>query len=575
MSSNREEYIISLIDRGVSSGLRDVSANVNSLRGQMDGLQAKVGQKGLSGAFGGLAGTLSRFGAIVGLGLVAKQVVTLGTDMEQTKVAFATFMGDTEKANKLIGELNQFANVTPFNNEEVIKSGRALMSAGLDAGKVTETLGMLGDIASGVSMPLEDLGQIYSKSMNKGKLQAEELNQLSERGIPLMQELARMTGKNKGELYKMAEQGAITSDVLQTAFRKMTSEGGMYYNLMKKQSETTAGKWSTLIGQLQTIGIAVGEAILPVLSAFADFGVAITSNKELLKDIGITIGILTGAFVVYKLAMLRATLVSVGLTSATAVLNAIMYANPIGLIVGAIALLVTGIVLAIRNFETWGATFLWFLGPVGRIISLFKKLYDNWDRIRDAFKGGGLDGIIKGLKLIGALILDVFLQPLEQVSKVFDKIFGTNVAGEIRGWREGIGAVEQVDKNPAKSLNKALSYKNPISQMYGEKLDVKISPSVDLVKGMKNVKNTTYKRTKDGEYIIPDAGKDKKKKGSNLKSGLSEITASAPKTFNIHIGSLVKEQKFETIKDMASISTIVKNEVSRILLGVVNDVQTT
>lgn len=575
MSQNREEYIISLIDRGVTSGLRDTQALVTQLRDKVDVLNDKVGKKGLSKGFGDLAGSLRSLGAMAGVGYLAKQVWDLGTGMEQTKVAFSTFMGDSEKANKLIGELNQFANVTPFDNKEVIDSGRALLSAGLDAGKVTETLGMLGDIASGVAMPLTDLGQIYSKSMNKGKLQAEELNQLSERGIPLMAELKRMTGLEKGELYKMAEQGAITSDVLQTAFQNMTAEGGMYHNLMQKQSETTAGKWSTLIGQLQTIGIAVGEALLPVLSGFADFGIAITSNKELLKDIGIVIGVLTGALVVYKTAMLIASIKTAGLTTATAILNAVMYANPIGAIVGAIALLVIGVVMAIRHFDSWGATFLWLLGPIGRVISFFKKLYDNWDRIRDAFSGGGINGMIKGLKIIGALILDVFLQPLEQVSKVFDKIFGTDVAGEVRGWREGIGAVEQTDKTPAKTLNKALSYKNPISQMYGDKLSVKIAPSVDLVKGMANVKGTTHTRTKDGGYIIPDAGKDKKKKKSNLKSGLSEITASAPKTFNIHIGSLVKEQKFETIKDLSEIKTIVKNEISRILLGVTNDIQTT
>ena len=554
MSQNREEYIISLIDRGVSSGLRDIGANVNALRGQMDGLQNNVGGRGrgLLGSLGGLTTMLGGLGAIAGIGYIGKQIITLGTNMEQTKVAFSTFMGDTEKANILIGQLNEFANITPFNNEEVIKSGRSLMSAGLSADKVTETLGMLGDIASGVAMPLEDLGQIYSKSMNKGKLQAEELNQLSERGIPLMQELARMTGKNKGELYKMAEQGAITSDVLQQACKNMTSEGGMYFGLMDKQSQTTAGKWSTFVGQLQTLGIKLGEMLLPVLSKLADFGIYITQNKKLLGDITIVVGILTGAFVVYKTAMLISTLVTGGFATAMTTLNAIMYANPIGVIVGAIALLVTGVVLAIRHFNEWGATFLWLLGPFGRVISLFKMVYDNWSRIKEAFSGGGISGMIKGLKIIGGLIVDVFLKPVQQVASLFDKIFGTNTAKVVNNFRKNLGIETESKKQTTETAKK----KNPLAGVMAR---------------------DTKGRTKDGAFVLSDLAKDKtkKKKTSNLKSGLSEITASAPKTFNIHIGSLVKEQKFETIKDLSEIKTLVKNEISRVLLGVTNDLQTT
>ncbi|CAB4128114.1 Caudovirus, tape measure, N-terminal [uncultured Caudovirales phage] len=571
MSQNREEYIISLIDRGVSSGLKDISSSVDSVRVKMDGLQNNVGtkSKGLLGSLGGLTSMLGGLGAIAGIGYLGKQVVSLGANMEQTKVAFATFMGDTEKANILIGQLNEFANITPFNNEEVIKSGRSLLSAGLSADKVTETLGMLGDIASGVSMPLEDLGQIYSKSMSKGKLQAEELNQLSERGVPLMQELARMTGKNKGELYKMAEQGAITSDVLQQAFKNMTSEGGMYFGLMDKQSQTTAGKWSTFVGQLQTLGIKLGEMLLPVLSKFADFGIMLTNNKGLLKDIAIVVGILTGAFIVYKTAMLVSTIATGGMSTAMASLNAIMYANPIGLIIVAIASLVTGVVLAIRHFESWGATLLWFFGPIGRLISLFKMVYDNWGRIKKAFSGGGIDGMIKGLKILGGLIIDVFLKPLEQIGGFFDKLFGTDVAKNIRSVRESLGIVEK--EKPKKTTDVLNTYYS------GEKKDSTNGMLGDIIKGVSNVTKKTETRTKDGTYIIPTLPKPKlKPKGtSNLKSGLSEITASAPKTFNIHIGALVKEQKFETVKDLSEIKTIVKNELSRLLLGVTNDIQTT
>ena len=573
MSNNREEYIISLIDRGVSSGLRDVSKSVEDVRSKMDGLQDKIGNgsNGVSGGFSKLTSLAMRFGAVAGVGIMAKKVVSLGADMEQTRVAFGTFMGDTEKANTLIAKLNEFANFTPFDNAEVIKSGKMLLSAGMSSDKISTSLKTLGDIASGVAMPLDELSQIYSKSMNKGKLQAEELNQISERGIPLMAELSRMTGKSTAEIYKLAESGSITSDVLTTAFQNMTSEGGTYFNLMEKQSQTLGGKWSTMVGQLQTIGIKLGEALIPVLSKLVEFGLKIIQNKELLKDIAIVVGIVTGGFIAFKIAMGVASLVTGGFSTAFATLNAIMWANPIGVIIGAIVLLTTAVVLIIRHWNEWKETIFTFIdvilllsGPLGMIILIFKKIYQSWDKIKEAFTG---KGIIEGIKEIGRTILDAILEPLQKVAEFFGM---DTIAKGIEGIRNKAGIVT----NEKVKISGPSSYSD-----YQKTQTMGLLPKNNGILGLvdslpKQKPVTTNKRTADGGFEIKDAG-GKTKKNSNVKSGLSEIKAGAPKTFNINIGSLIKEQNFETVKDMSDISTIVKNEVSRLLFGVVNDVQTT
>lgn len=572
MAQNREEYIISLIDKGVKSGLKDVSKTVEDVRSKMGGLQDKIGNgnSGVTGGFSKLTSLAMRFGAVAGVGIMAKKVVSLGADMEQTRVAFGTFMGDTEKANALIAKLNEFANFTPFDNAEVIKSGKMLLSAGMASDEISKSLKTLGDIASGVAMPLDELSQIYSKSMNKGKLQAEELNQISERGIPLLQELSRMTGKSTAEIYKLAESGSITSDILTTAFQNMTSEGGTYFDLMSKQSQTLGGKWSTMVGQLQTIGIAIGEALIPVLTQLTEFGLKIIQNKDLLKDIGIVIGIATGAFVAYKIAVGVASLVTGGFSSAFAVLNAVMYANPIGLIIAGIALLTAGVILIIRHWNEWKDTIFSFidvitilLGPLGMIISITKKIYQNWTKIKEAFTG---KGIIAGIKEIGRTILDAILEPLQKVAD----FFGLDTISEgIKSIRKNAGIAVQ-GKTPG-----------PTAEEYAKTQTMGILPKSNKVgipgflenMGAFNKIKERTPRTADGGLNIENVGAKGKK--SNIKNGLSEIKAGAPKTFNINIGSLIKEQNFETSKDMTDLSTIIKNEVSRILLGVVNDVQTT
>lgn len=558
MSANREEYIISLIDQGVSRGLKDISRTVTDLRSKMGGLDSTVQQT--SGGMSSLSKMALRFGAVAGIGYLGKQIWDLGTGMEQTKVAFSTFMGDADKANTLIGQLNEFANITPFDNAEVLKSGQMLLSAGLAGDEVTESLRMIGDVASGVAMPLEDLSQIYMKAMNKGKLQAEELNQMSERGIPLMQELARMTGKSKGEIYKLAETGAITSDIVQQAFQNMTGAGGMYHNMMDKQSQTVGGRFSTLIGKLQTIGIAIGEALLPVIGAFVDFAVLIVSNKKLLKDLAIVVGILSGAFLVYKIATIAATLWTGGFTASMASLNAILYANPIGLVIAAIAILVTGVVLAIRHFDTWGQTLLFLMGPFGRLISFIKRLYDGWEKVKKGFSSGGLIG---GLKEIGRILLDTILSPLEKIAELLG--FDSAVEG-IKKLKRESGIAEDF-RNGGKTVTAVTGMGLlPEKEFSGLDWIRKVAPKVQ----------TEKERTADGGLQLNAVSKIKKtKKASNISSGLSEIQNGAPKTFNINIGSLIKEQSFTQVKDLSDIKNIIKDEVSKLLLGVVNNVQTT
>ena len=120
-------------------------------------------------------------------------------------------------------------------------------------------------------------------------------------------------------------------------------------------------------------------------------------------------------------------------TGAQWLLNAALTANPIGLIIVAIAALVAMVVVAIKHYDKWGAALLQFMGPVGWVINLFKSLYDHWESIKKAFQ---TEGIIGGLKRLGWVVLDALLKPFQQILEVVDKITGTNWAGKIKSLRE-------------------------------------------------------------------------------------------------------------------------------------------
>ena len=103
-----------------------------------------------------------------------------------------------------------------------------LLNAGVATDQLTKKLTMIGDVASGVNQPLVDMVMIYTKAANQGKIQAEELQQLGERGVPILQQFSKMLGLSASEIMELGSKGKLTFDLLDEAFKQMTSEGGQY-----------------------------------------------------------------------------------------------------------------------------------------------------------------------------------------------------------------------------------------------------------------------------------------------------------------------------------------------------------
>jgi len=225
-------------------------------------LERTVGKLKTIGKVGAIALTV---GIIAGGTVAGKKIVELGTKAEQTRLSFQTMMGDTGKGNAMLGMLNEMANITPFSNDEVVTAGKTLLSFGIQAKNVRGNLKMIGDVSAGTGKSFTELSAIFGKVFAKGKADSEALNQMSEAGIPIIKTLGQMYGKNGEEIYKMASKGEISAQSVQDAFRKMTDEGGMFADMMGKQSETLGGLWSTVTGKLAYFGATLGEQVTPIL----------------------------------------------------------------------------------------------------------------------------------------------------------------------------------------------------------------------------------------------------------------------------------------------------------------------
>lgn len=168
--------------------------------------------------------------------------------------------------------------------------------------------------------------------------------------------------------------------------------------------------------------------------------------------------------------------------------NIAMSMNPISLIIIGITALIALVVVAIKNWDDWGAALSLFLGPLGLIISAFKSLYDHWESIKLAFQ---TDGILGGLKRIGIVLLDAVLKPLQQVLEAIANIDPTGLAqkgvDKIKAFRESQNLVTPGENTPKvpKPVTPAGTPVNPL--LKPPVIDGKLPPDTKKKKQGENV----------------------------------------------------------------------------------------
>lgn len=185
-------------------------------------------------------------------GLVNSIIQTRG-QFQQLEIAFETMLGSTDKATTLMQQMVDTAAKTPFDLMGVAEGAKQLMAYGVSADKVNDTLVRLGNIASGLSIPLNDIVYLYGTTMVQGRLYAQDVRQFTGRGIPLVKELAEKYHTTADAINEMVSAGKIGFAYVEEVLNKMTNSGGQFYNLMEKQSASLTGQIANLQDAWDTV----------------------------------------------------------------------------------------------------------------------------------------------------------------------------------------------------------------------------------------------------------------------------------------------------------------------------------
>ena len=173
--------------------------------------------------------------------------------------------GELETAEKIVSRLQKFAAVTPFTSTELIETSKRLAAFGVETDKLVETTQRLADVSGATGAELNGVATAYGQIVAKGRLQGEELLQLQERGIGIQEELQKMYGLSGEEFRKALEKGQISAEAVELAIKRLTESGGKYADGAISQSDTLAGKFSTLQDGIENLARTIGNVLSPAI----------------------------------------------------------------------------------------------------------------------------------------------------------------------------------------------------------------------------------------------------------------------------------------------------------------------
>ena len=276
--------------------------------------------KKMDSVFDGLGNKVAGFltaGAAAG---IVKKVATVRGEMQQLEIAYTTMLGSATKSNKLLAESVELAAKTPFGLQDVAQGAKQLLAYGSEAEEVTSELTMLGDIAAGLSIPLNDIVYLYGTTRTQGRMYTQDLRQFMGRGIPLAKELAKQFGVTKDKVGELVTEGKVGFEDMRKALKSMTSDGSQFGGLMEKQSKSITGQISNLEDSVYQMFNEIGKKSEGVISDSLKGVSYIIENYEkvgkVLLDIAAAYGSYKAAVVAVNVATKIGTSLSNGWTIA-------------------------------------------------------------------------------------------------------------------------------------------------------------------------------------------------------------------------------------------------------------------
>lgn len=515
-----------------------------------------------------------------GVGAIAK----LGSEAEMTSTAFSVLVGNEEKAGKILKEIAQFGQESPFDKMGLTENAKQMLAFGVETDKVMTYLRQLGDISGGQKEKLDGLSLVMGQVSAAGKLSGQDNLQFINAGFNPLKELQKMhPEKTYAELQKAMSKGAITSQHVAEALQHATQEGGQFYGMMDRQSKTLAGRFASLVDNIQEMAVGLYQKIEPILKSVVDhLAGMIPYVSQMLKTLfdWILVGVgwvksavewivkwkdelmLAGSIIGMLTLLIQAKTIALTLyyglvqgviavtnawTAVQTMLNLVMTANPIGLIIVGIGALIAVIVYCWNKFAGFRAFLISMWDTMKQFGNIIKEYVVN--RIKEMIAGLG--------KIAGALV----------------KLFKGDFSGAFSDFKSGVGNLMGKD-SATKAFKASQEVVHNIKGNWQKNLKKEEAKDAKKSKEDSSIKTPSQKGSVRTEWTAIGEGSDGKghhgkgRHGKGTKTGEALATGgSRPTNITISIGKLIETMKIMMMEkaDTAELEKLVLQALNRSL----------
>lgn len=292
-------------------------------------------------------------------GQFLQSLVRITGEFELQRVSLRAMLNDINAADKIFSQTKLLAVESPFQFMDLMGFAKQLAAFSVPVNELFDTTKMLSDISAGLGVDMGRIVLAYSQIRSAGFLKGTELRQLTEAGVPVLEDLSRMFTQMEGQavtigdVFERISLRQVPFEMIEQVFKDMTSEGGKFYRMQEIQAETLRGQVSNLVDAWQIALYELGSSSDGILK----FGVG--AIRTLIENLNLVIPAIVGvasAYGTYTAAALIVnstnTSLALGLTKlgkAFKAIGAVVKANPFVAILTALAALAPIIIRLIKR----------------------------------------------------------------------------------------------------------------------------------------------------------------------------------------------------------------------------------
>lgn len=193
-------------------------------------------------------------------------LIRVSGEFELQHRTLQAIVGDVDAADRIFSQLQVLAVKSPFSFADLTSYAKQLSAFSIPTEELYDTTKMLADVAAGLGVDMGRIILAFGQIRSSAVLRGQELRQLTEAGIPIIDELAKqfeeLEGRavSAGEVFDKISAREVPFEMVEKVFRDMTSEGGKFYNMQEIQAETLKAKVKNLGDQYDIMLYQIGQA---------------------------------------------------------------------------------------------------------------------------------------------------------------------------------------------------------------------------------------------------------------------------------------------------------------------------